>query len=231
MASEKENKIKEIFSSIAKKYDFANRIFTLGLDQIWREKLVILSAVSKDTQVLDCATGTGPLAKAFLEQLGPHGRVVAVDFCDEMLKQVPFQDSRCIFQTENVLNLSFKNQIFDVTSIAYGLRNLSNMEKGLKEMARVTKSGGYLMVLETGRPQSPIMKPLVSFYCQFIMPILGWLITGNLKAYKYLNSSSAVFPSGESMIQKFKSTGCFKNITYYPLMGGASFIYKAQVQH
>ena len=231
MNLEQEKKVQKIFSSIAKKYDSANRIFTLGLDQSWRKKVVLLSSISKDAHVLDCATGTGALAQAFLKQLGPQGRVTAVDFCDEMLQQVPFQDSRCTFRRENILNLSFSNQTFDVTSIAYGLRNLSDMEKGLKEMARVTKSGGYLMILETGRPQNFIMRPFVHFYTRFIMPILGWMVTQNFKAYKYLNDSSVEFPSGNQMVQKLKSTGCFGEITYTSLMGGASFIYKAQVQH
>ncbi len=229
MTTDQEKTVKKIFSSIAKKYDWANSVFTLGLDQRWRKKLVDLSSISKDAQVLDCATGTGALAKSFLEQLGPHGKILAVDFCEEMLKQVPFQDPRCSFRKENVLSLSFEDQTFDITSIAYGLRNLSDMEKGIKEMARVTKSGGYLMILETGRPQNPILRPFVDFYCWFIMPILGWMITGNFQAYKYLNNSSAVFPSGEEMVQKLKSTGCFKSISFHSLIGGVSFIYKAQV--
>ena len=227
----KEEKVKTIFSSIAKKYDRANTVFTLGMDQRWRRKLVKMSCVSKDAHVLDCASGTGAVAKKFLKVLGPQGKVIGVDFCKEMIEQVPFKDSRCSFQIEDILNLSFEDQSFDVVSIAYGLRNLSDTQKGLKEMARVTKNDGFVMILETGRPKNLLMKLFVDLYCWIIMPILGWITTGDLKAYQYLNRTSFSFPSGKQMVEKIKQTNCFGDVSYHSLMFGASFIYKAQVKH
>ena len=227
----KDQKVKNIFSSVAKKYDLTNKIFTLGMDQKWRKKLVQLSDVSPNARVLDCATGTGAVAQKFLEALGSQGQVVGVDFCEEMINQVPFQDSRCSFQIEDVLNLSFKDQSFDVVSIAYGLRNLSDTQKGLQEMARVTKDKGVVMILETGRPKNFLVKILVDFYCWTIMPIIGWITTGELKAYQYLNQTSSSFPYGKKMVKEIKKTNCFENVSYFPVMMGSSFIYKAQVKH
>ena len=221
--------VNSMFSSIAKKYDVANSWITFGLDNVWRKKLVRLSSPKKDARILDCATGTGLLAYAFLKALGKDGRVDAVDFCTAMLEQIQFKDPRFYLKKADVMALPFSNQSFDITSIAYGLRNLPNIEKGLEEMARVTKPNGYLMVLETGTPSNPIMLPLLHLYCKWIMPLVGGWVTGRYSAYKYLNQTSSNFPSGQKLIDIFKSTDCFKNVSCYPLMGGASFIYKAQV--
>ena len=223
--------INNIFSSIAKKYDLANSFLTFGLDNVWRKKLVRLSSPKTSARILDCATGTGLLSYAFLKLIGKEGRVDAVDFCEAMLKQIKFQDTRFHAVKADVMALPFSDQIFDITSIAYGLRNLPDIEKGLKEMARVTKSNGYLMVLETGRPLNPLMLPFLRFYFKWIVPLVGGWITKNPSAYKYLNQTSSEFPSGQKLINIFKNTGCFKSISCYPLMGGASFIYKAQVYH
>jgi len=223
--------VHDMFSSIAKRYDLANSWITFGLDNVWRKKLVYLSSPKKDVRILDCATGTGLLAYAFLKTIGKEGRVDAVDFCTAMLKQIKLKDPRFHFIKADVMTLPFSSQTFDITAIAYGLRNLPDTEKGLKEMARVTKPNGYLMVLETGTPSNPIMFPLLRLYCKWIMPLVGGWITKNLSAYKYLNQTSSHFPSGKKLIDIFKSTGCFKEISCYPLMGGASFIYKAQVHH
>ncbi len=218
-----------MFSSIAEKYDLANSVLTLGLDRVWRNKLVRLSSPKQDAHILDCATGTGLLAHAFLKSLGEKGRVKGVDFCENMLAQIKFKDDRLCFTNADVMNLPFSNQTFDITAIAYGLRNLPDTGKGLTEMARVTKSGGLLMILETGKSSHPILSPFLRFYFKRVVPLAGGWITKNPSAYKYLNQTSSQFPSGQTLINIFKNTGCFKNIYCYPLMGGASFIYKAQV--
>lgn len=222
-----EKKIKNIFSSIANRYDRANSVLTFGMDSLWRKKVVVLSQVSKKSSVLDCATGTGRLAFEFLNHLGEQGRVVGIDFCEEMLKQIKKQDSRMTFQKADILNLPFSNRTFDVTSIAYGLRNLSDQEKGIKEMARVTRK--FVMILETGVPTNVFLRPLIRLYTSLIVPLLGGLVTGNFSAYRYLNRSSKNFPSGQKMISLLKQTNCFKSVECFPLLGGASFIYKAQV--
>jgi len=223
--------VNNMFSSIAKKYDLANSWITFGLDSLWRKKLVQLSSPEQNARILDCATGTGLLAYAFLKTIGENGRVDAVDFCAAMLEQIKFKDPRFHCIKSDVMALPFSNQTFDITAIAYGLRNLPDTKKGLEEMARVTKSNGHLMVLETGAPSNPIMLPFLYLYFKWMMPLVGGWITKNPSAYKYLNKTSFNFPSGQRLINIFKSAGCFKEISYYPLLGGASFIYKAQVDH
>ena len=223
-----ETKVKNIFSSIAHRYDLANSLLTFGMDSSWRKKVVRFSQVSKDSCVLDCATGTGKLAFEFLNHLGEQGKAVGVDFCEDMLNQIQKKDARVSFQKADILNLPFSDKTFDVTSIAYGLRNLSDMEKGIKEMARVTKK--FLMILETGAPSNIFLRPLIRLYTSLVVPLLGGLVTGNFSAYRYLNSSSKNFPSDQEMILLLKQTNCFKNVECFPLLGGASFIYKAEVK-
>ena len=223
-----ENKVKSIFSSIAKRYDRANQFLTFGLDGSWRKKVVHLSQVSQEDSVLDCATGTGKLAFEFLSQLGERGRVVGVDFCKEMLGQIQKTDSRVQFQFADVLNLPFSDKEFNVVSIAYGLRNLSDKERGVREMARVSKK--FVMILETGVPSNIFLRPLIRLHTSLLVPLIGGIVTKNFSAYRYLNSSSKNFPSGQKMISFLEETGCFKKVECFPLLGGASFIYKAEVK-
>ena len=224
----KEKFVREMFSSIAPRYDLANSILTLGLDSLWRKKLVRLSGASGSAQVLDCATGTGRLAFEFAKVLDSAGRVVGVDFCQKMLDQIKAENSKAHFQKADIISLPFSENTFDVVSIAYGLRNLSDMEKGLREMARVIKKGGVVMALETGSSLNWGCSFFLKFYFKRMVPLLGGWITGNKEAYQYLYESSKEFPSGEAMADLFKKTGCFGDVSCIPLLGGASFIYKAQ---
>ena len=115
---DKERKVQKMFSFIAGRYDLANRVLTLNLDSVWRKKLVRLSSLSPESFILDCATGTGRLAFDFLKKIGEKGRVIGVDFCEEMLNQIQVKDPRIQFQKANVLNLPFSRDTFDRTSIA-----------------------------------------------------------------------------------------------------------------
>lgn len=222
--------MQDIFSSIAENYDLANRLITLGLDSFWRKKLVSLSPFSEDSFILDCASGTGKLALAFLKKLGVKGRVIGVDFCEKMLSQVQVQDSRIQFQKADVLNLPFDSQTFDVVSMAYGLRNLSDMEKGLKEMARAAKPQGWVMVLETGSSFIWPFSFIFQFYFKKAVPLLGGWAAGNKSAYQYLQKSSMQFPCGKEMTAVFEKTNKFKSVQCFRILGGASYIYKAQVR-
>ena len=226
---EKEHFVKKIFSSIAPRYDRANSLLTFGMDALWRKKLVRLSRVSEGMKVLDCATGTGRLAFCFAEKLKKNGQVFAVDFCEEMLKHIPKKNHKVHFQKADIMELPFEDNTFDVVSIAWGLRNLSDIKKGLKEMARAAKPGGFLMILETGDEFHPLISPILHFYFKKIVPCLGGFITGQKEAYEYLFRSSLKFPSRGGLIEILRETKCFKKIICVPLLGGASFIYKLEV--
>ena len=226
--------IQRIFGSIAQTYDKVNGVITFGMARWWRQKLVQWSEAHDGHRILDCATGTGDLALQFKQKVGPQGHVVGVDFCEEILayavKKAKQRKLTVDFQWGDVTQLSnYKNDSFDISSIAYGIRNVSDIKKALVEMARVVKPGGHVMILETGEQYFPILKPFIHFYFKHIVPPLGGWISGHHKAYHYLSQSSSEFPCRQKFIDIMMSTSCFKSVQHKSLMGGASFIYKAEV--
>ena len=226
--------VQKIFTEIAGGYDSANDAITFGLARAWRRKVVQWSGARSGDSVLDCATGTGDLAIEFKKAVGPDGRVVGTDFCEAMLEKAPLkaraQKLSIDFSWADAMDLKFGNREFDIASIAYGIRNVGNAEKAIREMARVVKPGGYVMILETGDAQFPVIQWAFDLHFKWFVPMVGGLITGKKSAYQYLSKSSKRFPSREKFVEILKSTGCFGTIEYRSLMGGASFIYKAQVK-
>lgn len=225
--------IKNLFNSISGTYDRANDVMTFGLARLWRKELVRWSGVKEGSNVLDCATGTGDLAIEF-KKVVKNGRVVGADFSAGMLSLAPekakeagFPDIE--FKLADVMALPYATDMFDTTSIAYGIRNVSNPKLALTEMARVTKPGGHVMVLETGENRMPVIKKAMSWYFKYVVPRLGGMISGRRDAYEYLNNSSQVFPSGEAFCEIMRSAGCFSHVEYRAVMGGASYIYKGTV--
>ncbi len=231
-------KVKKIFSSIAQHYDRANRVITFGRDTAWRNKLVKLSGATKGSKVLDCATGTGAVVFAFLKVLGKRAKIVGLDFCPAMLEQAGQHlkrlqkkvqvKSEVSFKQADIHSIPFADNTFDVSVMAYGLRNTQKPEQVLREMARVTKKDGYVLILETGQSALFFLRPFFYFYFRFVMPVMGGLVTGQRSAYQYLQQSSMVFPSGQKFLDNMQKTGCFKELEYKTLCGGASFIYKAR---
>ncbi|MGE0764431.1 MAG: bifunctional demethylmenaquinone methyltransferase/2-methoxy-6-polyprenyl-1,4-benzoquinol methylase UbiE [Bdellovibrionales bacterium] len=232
-ASPDPEKIQNLFSSIAGGYDRANDLITFGLARAWRKAVVAASGAKAGDHVLDCATGTGDLAIEFKKVVGANGKVIGTDFCADMLAYAPAkavaQNLEVKFEQADAMNLPYADATFDVVSIAYGIRNVADPAKALREMARVCKPGGRVMVLETGDTQWPLMKHAMQFYFKKIVPRLGGWVTGQPQAYDYLNKSSLKFPSRERFVQLMNSTGCFHKISYRTLMGGASFIYRADI--
>ena len=226
-------KIHSLFSSIAGGYDKANDWMTFGLAHSWRKTLVRESGAKSGDYILDCATGTGDLAIEFKKAVGVSGRVIGSDFCAEMLALAPAKAKalklEIIFEQADAMNLPYQDSTFDVVSIAYGIRNVGDPTKALREMARVCKPGGHVMILETGDTHLPIFSTAMKFYFKNVVPRIGGWITGRPQAYDYLNKSSLSFPSREKFVQLMNSTGSFKEVSFRSLMGGASFIYKAKV--
>ena len=225
--------IQSIFKSVAHGYDRANDAMTFGMARGWRRRLVKWSGVKPGQSVLDCATGTGDLALEFKRKVGTSGRVVGTDFCASMLEKAPPKADRLSldveFQLADVMDLPFEDNQFDVASIAYGIRNVSDPVKALTEMARVVKSGGCVMVLETGDAPNRGLKYLMDLYVRQVVPRIGGWITGQRAAYEYLNRSSREFPSRHRFVELLMATGAFTRCEYRTCMGGASFIYRAIV--
>lgn len=226
--------IKGLFGSISGGYDRANDVMTFGIARRWRRQLVSWSGAKPGDAVLDCATGTGDLAIAFAQVVMPQGRVVGTDFCPEMLALAPHkavaQGARVEFAVADALNLPYANNIFDVTSIAFGIRNVQDPVAALREMARVTKPGGRVMVLETGDGRLPVVGPVIQLYFKFGVPFLGGLVTGRKSAYEYLNASSSRFPGQEKFLELMNAAKVFASAECRPLLGGASYLYKGVVR-
>jgi demethylmenaquinone methyltransferase / 2-methoxy-6-polyprenyl-1,4-benzoquinol methylase len=224
--------VKNLFNSISGTYDRANDVMTFGMARAWRRELVKWSNVKEGSSVLDCATGTGDLAIKFKHAVG-SGRVVGADFSEGMLSLAPEKAREAgldiEFKLADVMALPYASQSFDTTSIAYGIRNVSNVRLALTEMARVTKPGGNVMILETGENRMPIVRAAMGLYFKYVVPRLGGMISGRRDAYEYLNKSSQAFPSGEEFCALMYATGCFARVEHRAVMGGASYIYKGTV--
>lgn len=134
------------------------------------------------------------------------------------------------FELADVTHLQFKDNEFDITSISFGIRNVNNPVKALQEMARVTKSGGKVMVLEFGQMDFPVVSTLYNFYSEKILPKIGGLVTGQGDAYEYLQKSSAAFPCKENFIELMKKSDAFSEMSYTPVSFGIAYIYKGVVK-
>ena len=223
-------KIRSMFAQVASNYDKANSVLSMGIHHMWRKKLVNYSGVKPGNRVLDCATGTGDLAIEFKKTVGSLGEVIGTDFCPEMLIPAPGkahkQGLKVQFAQADVMDLRYEDNYFDVSSISFGIRNVGDPLKGLSEMARVTKPGGAVMVLEFGQATLPVFAPLFNFYSEKVLPVLGGWVTGQKDAYQYLQKSSAAFPCREEFVKMMMSTGQFSKVEFISLTGGVAYIYK-----
>jgi demethylmenaquinone methyltransferase/2-methoxy-6-polyprenyl-1,4-benzoquinol methylase len=227
-------KVRSMFSQIASRYDLANNILSGGIHHLWRQELVDWSGAKSEDKILDCATGTGDLAIEFKSIVGPKGQVTGTDFCAEMLKPAPQKAiSRGLevsFSQADVMNLPYVDASFDIASISFGIRNVSDPLKGISELARVVKPGGRVMVLEFGQPQQAVIAKAYNLYSEKVLPALGGLITGQKSAYEYLQNSSAQFPCREEFVALMRSTGRFLSIEYRPVTFGIAYIYNGLVK-
>lgn len=224
-------KVESMFQEVAPKYDLANTVLSLGIHHLWRKAVVRMSDARAGEKVLDCATGTGDLAIEFKKAVGPTGHVLGTDFCQGMLELAPAkarsQQLEIDFEIQDVTQLPYANESFDVVSISFGIRNVENPVKGIKEMLRVLKPGGRLMILEFGRPQNPVFGGIYRWYSKNVLPTVGGLITGKKNAYSYLERSSALFPCGKDFAELIQHAGPVSSVKVQSLSFGIAYIYKA----
>ena len=226
--------IRSMFAKVAKNYDKANSVLSVGIHHLWRKKLVQLSNVRNGQSVLDCATGTGDLAIEFKKAVGPTGKVIGTDFCKEMMltapKKAQEQKLEIKFEQADVTQLPYEKNQFDVVSISFGIRNVSDPILALKEMARVCKPGGKIMVLEFGQMNIPVLGGLYNFYSTKILPTLGGIVSGQKQAYEYLQKSSNAFPCREEFLDLMKQSDAFSFYSYEPVSLGIAYIYTGIVK-
>ncbi len=197
--------VRETFSSIAHRYDFANHLLSGGLDFLWRARVSRVVAASQPQRILDLATGSGDLALA-LARACPETEVVAADFCLPMLEKARRKNVPNLVQADG-LALPFRAASFDAVTVAFGLRNMASWETALSEMHRVLRPGGILVVLDFSLPARGPLRGLYRLYLHHVLPrIAGWT-TGRAEAYAYLGESIETFPRGSGMTALMESCG------------------------
>jgi demethylmenaquinone methyltransferase/2-methoxy-6-polyprenyl-1,4-benzoquinol methylase len=213
-----------MFGSIARRYDLANHVLSCGCDFLWRKRAARIVTAWNPKNVVDLAAGTGDLTLA-LEKALPKSKIVAADFSEEMLAVAKIKGVRQAVAAD-ALALPFSDGSFDCLTIAFGLRNIKDWGVALREMARVLKANGHLLVMEFSLPRMSIFRALYRFYLHQLVPILGSLLTGKKSAYDYLGDSIEQFPGGETMLRLIEANG-FRDATAEPLTGGIVTIYTA----
>jgi demethylmenaquinone methyltransferase/2-methoxy-6-polyprenyl-1,4-benzoquinol methylase len=227
----KKEQVANMFNSISPQYDFLNHLLSGGIDIIWRKKAIKLLQNKGIKTMLDIATGTGDFAIEALK-INPE-KIVGVDISEGMLsvgiekiKKMGLEKTIQL-QKGDSEKLPFSDNSFDAVIVSFGVRNFENLQKGLSDMFRVTKPGGYCLILEFSNPRSFPMKQLYTFYSKYCLPFLGKMISKDPSAYTYLPESVKAFPDGPEFIQIFKSVG-YSETNWIPMTGGICSIYIGQ---
>jgi len=225
------DQVRDMFNSIAPRYDLLNHVLSAGIDIRWRKKVIRIIKQHNHQTILDVATGTGDLAIA-AAKLNPE-KIVGIDISGEMLKYqaIKLKDKNLEKLIElrqgDGESLPFEEGTFDVAMVAFGVRNFENLEQGLKEMHRVLKKNGIIVILEFSKPERFPVKQFYSFYFKRILPSVGKWISRSDHAYNYLPDSVGHFPSGEAFSTFLRGAG-FKNTKTTPLTFGIASIYTGE---
>lgn len=217
-----------MFTRIAPDYDRANSVLSFGVHRGWRRTAVKAANIQTGAHCLDVATGTADLAIALARKSADEGRVVGLDFSRGMLieakKKLERRSEAVRLVQGDALRLPFPDEVFDVATIAFGIRNVDDPGRGVDEMARVVKPGGRVVVLEFGQPNGVMSAPY-RFYSKHVMPRVGGLLTGDREAYEYLPETASRFPSGDAFAKIMQETGRLADIDWRTLTGGIAYLY------
>jgi demethylmenaquinone methyltransferase / 2-methoxy-6-polyprenyl-1,4-benzoquinol methylase len=218
-----EAQVRAMFDRIAGFYDRMNTVMTAGLHHRWRERAADLAAVGAGSSALDVATGTGDLALALAARVGPDGEVIGMDFSERMLelareKAAAAGFDRLRFEPGNALALPYEDDRFDAATVGFGARNFSDLERGLREMARVVRPGGHVVVLEITTPARPPLSLFFELWFDRAVPALGRL-AGDPQAYSYLPSSVRRFPGPYALAALMWRSG-MREVRYVLTAGG-----------
>ena len=216
--------VRRLFGSIARRYDLANHLLSGGLDYFWRRRAAKIVRSWNPSRILDLATGSGDLALA-LAKACPDAEVLGADFCLPMLLAAKRKGVAKLIQADG-MSLPLPDESFDVVTIAFGLRNMESLQRGLAEIARVLCPGGQVLVLDFSLPRAPL-RSLYRFYLHQVLPTFARLVTGDRQAYEYLGASIEKFPSGAEMNAMIEAQG-FTDAKCEPLTGGVVSLYTAR---
>jgi demethylmenaquinone methyltransferase / 2-methoxy-6-polyprenyl-1,4-benzoquinol methylase len=213
-----EPQVRAMFDRIARVYDLMNSVMTAGLHHRWRERAVDLAQVGSGSRALDVATGTGDLAIELARRVGPEGSVIGSDFSEVMLDLAREKSSDVHFEWGNALELPYPDASFDAVTVGFGARNFSDLRTGLSQMARVTKPGGRVVVLEITTPQRPPLSWFFGLWFDRVVPMLGKL-AGDPDAYSYLPSSVRRFPAPRELGAEMVAVG-LRDVRWILTAGG-----------
>lgn len=222
---EKVKKVKGVFDSVAGNYDIMNDVMSLGVHRLWKRHTIELSGIRPGKVVLDLAGGTGDLTKEFAKRVGKEGKVVLADINENMVR---VGRDRLInagiagnveYTITNAEALAFPDNTFDLATIAFGLRNVTNKDKALEELYRVLKPGGQLMILEFSKVTQPLFAKFYDFYSFNILPKMGKMIANDEASYQYLAESIRMHPDQETLKQMMLTAG-FDKVEYLNMSEG-----------
>jgi demethylmenaquinone methyltransferase/2-methoxy-6-polyprenyl-1,4-benzoquinol methylase len=224
-------RVQQMFGEIARRYDFLNRLLSLGIDRWWRRCTVRLAPPRGDAPILDVCTGTGDLALAYWRASGRRTEIVGTDFCRPMLEIGREKCRRAGAAAQITLleadtsNLPFPDNMFQIVCVAFGLRNVSDTDVGLREMVRVCRPGGQIAVLEFSTPTVWPLGTLYGWYFHQVLPRIGQVLARNTQAaYNYLPASVGLFPQGKALAERMQSAG-LSDVWFRPLTFGIATLY------
>jgi demethylmenaquinone methyltransferase/2-methoxy-6-polyprenyl-1,4-benzoquinol methylase len=224
-ADEHAKRVREMFATIAGRYDLLNHLLSANVDKRWRKIVAgqLVARIPSEALILDVACGTGDLSQTLFEKT--RARVVATDFCRPMLSIAAGKLASDVKLIEgDALKLPFKDGTFDAVTIGFGLRNLADVNEGLRELLRILKPEGWVAVLEFSRPSNVVMRSLFGLYFRNILPRLGGLVSGSVSAYTYLPDSVSKFPDQEQLVSVMREVG-FTEVSYQNLTGGIAALH------
>ena len=222
---EKVKRVADVFHSVAGKYDLMNDLMSGGIHRLWKRLTIEQSGARAGMQILDIAGGTGDLTRKFSRIVGPSGKVVLADINDSMLKVGRDKLINCgvagnvEYVQANAEALPFADNTFDIITIAFGLRNVTDKDAALRSMQRVLKPGGKLMVLEFSKTNNPLLTKAYDFYSFTALPLMGKLIAQDAESYRYLAESIRMHPDQETLKQMMEAAGLV-NCRYQNMTGG-----------
>ncbi|MBI5914087.1 MAG: bifunctional demethylmenaquinone methyltransferase/2-methoxy-6-polyprenyl-1,4-benzoquinol methylase UbiE [Bacteroidetes bacterium] len=228
----KKNQVSAMFDNIAPWYDFLNHFLSLGIDIRWRKKTISALRSLQPRTILDVATGTGDLAIEAEKQLSPD-KIVGIDIANEMLeigkKKLAKRNlsSKIELVTGDSENIAYADNTFDAVTVAFGVRNFENLEKGLQEILRVLRPSGKVAILEFSKPTLFPFKQLYNFYFKNFLPVIGRITSKDPKAYSYLYESVQAFPDGKDFLGLLEKIG-YKSVTYRSFTLGVCTLYLAE---
>jgi demethylmenaquinone methyltransferase/2-methoxy-6-polyprenyl-1,4-benzoquinol methylase len=231
LLDKRESRIRRMFGHIAPSYDFLNHLLSLNIDHYWRWKTTRFVPPRGSEPILDLCTGTGDLAFAYDRAAGGRTPIVGADFCPQMLERATEKArqlrvaGRVRFVEADAQRLPFPSDTFQIVSVAFGLRNVTDTDRGLAEMARVVKPGGRVAILEFSQPRNRLFGALYRFYFRRILPLIGQAISRSKEnAYRYLPESVMEFPDGAALAERLRRHGLV-DVAWHPLTCGIATLY------